>query len=151
MERTASLLAPLLKRLGIDEEVRFIRIRNDWQTIFETSLSIHMSPSRLLEGELLLTVDSPIWMQQLSFCKPDLLAKLKQYGVRDLRFRVGAVSRRAGKKKAADVPETRELTADDKGFIDRLTCDISNAELREAVRTAATRSLRSKKREADRH
>ncbi len=91
MEKAGSLLEPVVKRLGIESGVRLSRIKNDWHTLFEKPLSLHMSPSRLTGGELLLNVDSPIWIQQLNFLKKEILKKLSRYGVREIRFRIGKV------------------------------------------------------------
>ncbi len=52
----------------------------------------HMSPSLLARGELLLTVDSPVWLQELNFFRGDILRKLSSYGVSAIRFRIGRVS-----------------------------------------------------------
>ena len=143
MEKAGPLLGPVLRRLGIEAGVRLARIRNDWHKIFDKTLSAHMSPSQFSEGELLLNVDSPIWIQQLSFYKKDLTAKLGAYGVREVRFRIGRVGRTQQVKEAA--PAAAELTAEEKEFIDGLLEKIGDAELRSAVRAAAEKSLRMKK------
>jgi hypothetical protein len=145
MERAETLLTPLLKRLGIDEDVRLARVKNDWHSIFDKPLSSHMSPSRLLEGELLLNVDSPIWMQQLGFCKNEILSKLKKYGVRDLRLRVGKVSTKTKDLKGPETSKIKELPAEEVTFLDQLVSAINDDELKGAIRNAAERSFRAKK------
>ena len=149
MERAESLLTPLLKRLGIDEDVRLIRIKNDWQRIFDKPLALHMSPSRLLEGELLLNVDSPIWMQQLNFCRNEILCKLKKYGVRDLRLRVGKVSWKTRDLEGPETLKIKELPAEEVTFLNQLVSAVSDNELKGAIRNAAERSFRAKKRRAE--
>ncbi len=149
MERAESLLTPLLKRLGIDEDVRLIRIRNDWHRIFDKPLSLHMSPSRLLEGELLLNVDSPIWMQQLNFCRNEILCKLKKYGVRNLRLRVGKVSWKTKDLEDPGPLKIKELPAEEVTFLDGLVSGVGDNELKDAIRNAAERSFRAKKRRAE--
>lgn len=148
MDRAESLLAPILRRLGIDEDVRLLRIRKDWHIIFDRPLASHMSPSRLLEGELLLNVDSPIWMQQLSFSKNELLDKLRKYGVKNLRLRVGRVSRRTDGTKGPEIPPQIELAAEDAEFLDQLISDIRDEELKETIRTVAKKSLSAKRRKS---
>lgn len=143
MEKAGSLLGPVVKRLGIESGVRLSRIKNDWHNLFERPLSLHMSPSRLTEGELLLNVDSPIWIQQLNFLKKEILAKLSGHGVREIRFRIGKVSHVRNSEETCQKPS--ELSSDDASFIECLVNQISDAELRNAVRAAAEKSLRTKK------
>lgn len=140
MKSTGTLLGPIVKRLGIEEGVRLIRIRNDWHTIFDSPLSLHMSPSILSEGELLLNVDSPIWIQQLSYYKREILTKLSTYGVRDVRFRVGRITRE--KQLRQSTAAITELSSEDALFISGLVSDIRDDELKKAVKGAAEKSMR---------
>ncbi len=139
MEKAGFLLSPLLKRLGIEEDVRLQRIRNDWHNLFEKPLSIHMSPSKLFEGDLLLSVDSPAWMQQLGFCKKEILNILAAYGVRDVRFRIGRVSQESGRKLPACAPS--ELSTEETLFISDLLAGIDDEMLRESICRAIEKSL----------
>jgi Dna[CI] antecedent, DciA len=143
MEKAESLLSPLLKRLGIDEDVRLQRIRNDWQTLFEKPLSLHMSPSRLFEGDLLLSVDSPAWMQQLGFCKKEILRKLAGYGVRDLSLRIGRVSTKNRHKDHAR--KTAELSSEETFFVSDVVSGIGDELLRKTIRKTIEKSLLSAK------
>lgn len=142
MEKAGSLLGPLVKRLGIESGVRLSRIKNDWRTLFDKPLSLHMSPSKLTEGELLLNVDSPMWVQQLNFYKKEIAAKLTGYGVRGIRFRIGKVSPVGShEEKGRKLPD---LSSEDVLFIDRLIGTINDVELKNAVRGAVEKSLRKK-------
>jgi hypothetical protein len=144
VEKAASLLSPLLKRLGIDEAVRLQQIRNDWQTLFDQPLSLHMSPSRLFEGDLLLSVDSPAWMQQLGFYKKEILKKLAGYGVRDLRFRIGRVSPKSSQKDHSR--KAAELTSEETLFISDVVSGVDDEALRDIIRKTIEKSLLSAKR-----
>ncbi len=142
MEKADSLLGPLLRNLGIEEGVRLARLKNDWHTIFEKPISLHTSPSRLSEGELLLNVDSPIWIHQLSFCKGAIIEKLGAYGVRDVRFRIGKIPQK--KQREQHARRAVQLSSDDALFISELTSGIGDEELKEAVRGAAEKSFRTR-------
>lgn len=141
MKRTSSLLEPVIARLGIAEGVRLIRIKTDWDKIFDKPLSLHMWPSKYSEGTLLLNVDSPVWSHQLSYHKNTILKKLGNYGVRDIRFRVGKISRK--EQPVPDVRDIPELSGEDASFISGLVSEIGDAELREAIRGAAEKSLKA--------
>ncbi len=145
MEKAGSLLEPVVRRLGIESGVRLSRIRADWNILFDKPLSQHMYPSRLADGELLLNVDSPVWVQQLNFYKNQITAKLGGYGIRGIRFRIGKVSTvREKEGKSLKLPE---LSSEEACFVERLLDTISDAEIRNAVRGAAEKSLRATKKE----
>ncbi len=143
MEKAGSLLGPVIKRLGIESGVRLSRIKNDWYTLFDKPLSLHMSPSKLTEGELLLNVDSPMWIQQLNFYKKEITAKLSGHGVREIRFRIGKVSTLKPREENSRKPS--KLSSEDERFIEGIADTIGDTELRNAVRRAAEKSLRTKK------
>ncbi len=134
MEKAGSLLGPVVKRLGIESGVRLSQIKKDWHTLFEKPLSLHMYPSRLTEGELLLNVDSPIWIQQLNFFRKDILTKLSRYGVREIRFRIGKIS--LVKVCEEPRPKPSELSSEDASFIECLVDHISDVELKCGARSS---------------
>ncbi len=144
MKKAGSLLDPVFRKLGIEAGVRLERIRSEWQTLFDRPLSLHMSPARLSEGELLLSVDSPIWIQQLNYYKHEIVEKLTGYGVREVRFRLGRVA------AFRNVPQSGQslpsLSPDDEKFVNELADCVGDPEIGKAVRSAAERSLRAKKR-----
>jgi hypothetical protein len=139
--KTSSLLEPLIAKLGIGEGVRLARLKTHWDDIFEKPLSLHMWPSKYSEGTLLLNVDSSVWIHQLSYHRNAILEKLRTYGVRDIRFRVGKLSRRAAQPREAR--RLREISGEDSSFLASLASEIGDAELREAITSAAEKSLRA--------
>jgi hypothetical protein len=143
MKKAEAVLGPMLKRLGIESGVRLERIRNDWFAILDPSLSAHMFPSGCTGQELLVNVDSPVWMQQLTYYKKEIIRKLSSYGIADVRFRLGKVRKKKqndrGKKKA------RTLSADDVSFVSSLVSDIRDEHLKESIRKAIEKSLASTK------
>ncbi len=148
MERTSSLLEPVFVKLGIAEGVRLIRIKTDWDKIFDKPLSLHMWPSKYSEGSLLLNVDSPVWVHQLTYHKSAILKKLGVYGVRDIRLRVGKISRKA--QPVSVVYDVPGLSPEDSSFISGLVSGIGDAELREAIKGAAKKSFQANKTEEKR-
>ncbi len=143
MIKTDYLLTPILKNLGIEEGVRLVSIKNNWHYIFEKPLSLHMSPSRLSEGKLLINVDSPIWLQQLSYYKREITKKLDAYGVKDVHFRIGKLFHK--KQFVSKRQKTAELSSEDTLFVSELISQISDDTIKEAVKRALEKSLSSKK------
>lgn len=143
MFRTDSLLAPILKNLGIEESVRLAQIKNNWHDIFSKPLSAHMFPSKLSEAELLINVDSPIWMQQLSFYKKEILGKLNAYGVKNVRFRIGKVLQK--KQTVRPGQKNTALSGEETIFMSEVLSGISDENLKASVKKALEKSLSSGK------
>jgi hypothetical protein len=141
MEKTDSLLMPFLRRLGIESGAHLARIKENWHAIFAEPLSAHMYPARLSDGEILLNVDSPLWMQQLSYHKREIISKLSSYGVREVRFRTGRIPRAKHGKQA--LRRYGELSPEDAAFVEDLLPGIRDNDLRNAVKSAAEKSLTS--------
>jgi len=91
VQRAGSLIDSIMKDLGLSEGVALSRIKSNWPELFQPPLVYHMSPSALREAELLLNVDSPEWLQQLSFYREEILKRLGPFGVKEVRFRLGRV------------------------------------------------------------
>lgn len=145
MRKVSTLIPRLLKELGLEEAARFERIRKEWSAIFREPLSLHMSPSTLKNGELLIAVDSPAWLQQISLFKPDITKKLNAYGVTDVRFRIGRIAKPAGGTRRANEDRPKErpsLGRDALREIDETVSGLKDGGLRENVRRAMEQSLR---------
>lgn len=93
MQRAGSALSPVLKELGMESAIALHRLRGQWGSLFGEALSLHARPVSLSGGRLLINVDSPVWLQELSFLKADMAEKLKGFGVKDIRLRLGRIRR----------------------------------------------------------
>lgn len=139
MKKAETVLGPMLKQLGIENGVRLQRIRNDWPDIFEKSISPHMFPAALNEGELLLHVESPAWMQQLTYYKKEIIQKLSSYAITDVRFSLGRITNR--KKKQEVQKPKRALSSEEASFAASVVADIRNQALKDSIRKAIEKSL----------
>lgn len=139
MNKAETVLGPMLKQLGIENGVRLQRIRNDWPDIFEKSISAHMFPAALKEGELLLHVESPAWMQQLTYYKKEIIRKLSSYAITGVRFRLGSITKKK-EERAAHKP-VRSLSSEEISFAASVVAEIRNEELKDSIRKAIEKSL----------
>ncbi len=139
MKKAETVLGPMLKQLGIENGVRLERIRNDWPDLFEKSISSHMSPATLKEGELLLHVESPAWMQQLTYYKKEIIRKLSSYAITEVRFRLGRITKKKQKQEAQK--PMRTLSSEEVSFAASVVADIRNEELKDSIRKAIEKSL----------
>jgi hypothetical protein len=141
VKRADSLLLTVINELGINDGVRLAEIKRNWYNLFSKPLSYHMSPSMLSNGEILLNVDSPAWLQELNFYKEDIIKKMSSYGVRAVRFRLGRVStksevsppRFAERGRGSQKSEARSLTHEELSYIENTVSKISGEALRETV------------------
>ena len=144
MYRADSLLKPFIKDLGIEEGIKLSEIRRHWTTLFREPLSCHMAPSLLNRGELLLTVDSPVWLQELNFYREDILKKLVSYGLSAVRFRLGRVSAKM-KTEIKKQKSNARLTDTEKVFIQKAVSGIRDEALKETLKMTMERAITSGK------
>lgn len=144
MKKAEAVLGPMLRQLGIESGVKLERIRNDWFRIFDPSLSSHMYPAGCTRNELLLNVESPAWMQQLTYHKKDVVQKLAVYGITGVRFRIGKI--RGMNQPPRKGGKARVLSEEDISFAAAAASAITDAQVRESVRKAIEKSLSSSKR-----
>jgi hypothetical protein len=133
VKRADFLLFPLVKDLGIESSMRLMEIKKNWHNLFNEPLSSHMSPCKLFEGEMLLNVDSPVWLQELNYLKKDIIEKLSPYGIRDIRLKLGKVSKRIESEGSSKGMRIKKLTPEELSYIDKTASQIDDEELRETV------------------
>lgn len=139
MERADSLLTPLIRNLGIEDAVRQGYIKKEWACIFERPVSLHMSPANLKEGELLINVDSPVWLQQLSFYKETIIKKLHPFGIKTVRFKLGRVL--PEKKQDKTTSRRQALTTNEHSYIEETVSSIPDQELKDRIKKAIEKSI----------
>jgi hypothetical protein len=148
MKRIGPLLSGIFSDLGIGDRMKLEKLRREWLGIFHEPMSVHTFPSEIKDGELLITVDSPIWLQQLGFFKRDILTKLVGFDIKSVRFRHGRITRddrvsslRSGSNETKPVHELRDSEI---AWIDKTVSDIEDDELKDAVRKAIEKAFRQK-------
>lgn len=148
MHRGSPLFLSLLRELGLEDRYRVDTLQREWSALFGEPLSLHTCPSGLKEGELLVTVDSPLWLQQLKFFKEEMLKRLQSFGVRTIRFRHGSIyaSRRRGPghttpQSSPPALPSRPLDDADRTWIEQTIASIADEELRETLARAMEKAL----------
>lgn len=147
-ERVGTILKPLLTRLSLEERITLDRLRHEWSRIFPEPLSLHTGPAELDKGTLVISVDTPVWLQQLKFFRQDILGKLSGHGIRDVRFRLGRVSCGQTGGAGADTDrkarqKKREPSESELRWIDETLRPVDDEDVREALRRALSKSLGS--------
>ncbi len=91
----ASQLVPqVMKKLGLEQRLQQSQVFFLWPEIVGSDVARHAQPVSLRNGLLVVTVDHPVWLQELSrYHKPLMLQKVQERigkkAVRDICFRIG--------------------------------------------------------------
>jgi hypothetical protein len=145
VRRADSLLAPVIRDLGIRNGVRLAGIRKAWSSVFTGPLPLHTYPLVLSGNELLIAVDSPVWLQELQFHREDILRRLSPYEVKAVRFRIGRVSTYAEPPVRSRKTGARSLTDKERSFIQEEASKVSDEDLKEQLKTTIEKSITSGK------
>lgn len=143
MKKAGELILPFVRDLGIENNVRLYEIKKNWDNLFKEPLSFHIYPFRLSEGEIIINVDSPVWMQELNYYRDDIVKKLSGYGVKEVRFRLGKVSMKT--EQRGQKSEIRGLTTEERSYINELVSPIDDHELKEKIKKAIEKSIIAQK------
>lgn len=143
MNRVGGLILPALKTWGIGEALRLEDIRKSWPKIVGGQISSHTSPVALKDSELVINVDSPVWLQQLSFLKDDLTRKLCAFEVKSVRFRHGRIAVSGDNSSAAEsaLKARKILGSEAAGEIEEAVSGVKDPELRDSIRKLMERAL----------
>ncbi|MCG3150256.1 MAG: hypothetical protein PCFJNLEI_03737 [Verrucomicrobiae bacterium] len=87
------LVPGVMKRLGIEQRLYEAQVFHQWSQIVGTEVAKHAQPVSLTNKLLRVSIDHPVWHQQLLPLKPLILQKVRdrigKAAVRDIVFRIG--------------------------------------------------------------
>jgi len=139
-----SILSGLSKRLGLESRLVELRLQRRWRDIVGEPMASHTWPAQIRFKKLYLVVRNSVWLQQLTFLKPALLAKLQAESgtgsVTDIAFRVGEIP---GETEAsqASLPSDLGSTQSEKSWAELAshTAMIQDPSIRERLREVISR------------
>ncbi|MBH0204978.1 MAG: DUF721 domain-containing protein [Nitrospira sp.] len=95
LDSFGSILDGLAKRLGLESRLLELRLQHEWRDIVGEPIGSHTWPAHIRFKKLSLVVRNSVWLQQLTFLKPALLAKLNEAAgtelVKEIVLRVGDI------------------------------------------------------------
>ena len=128
----SDLLSAILRGTPAEKRLKEGEIWLVWEDAVGSRIASHARPAGFRDGTLTVTVDSAPWMQQLSFLKRDIVgkvnAKLRSELVKDLYFKAGKIAG-APAAKQPHVPKRRQLTAEERAWIDEQTASVDDPDL----------------------
>lgn len=128
----SDLLGAFLRGTPAEKRLSEGRIWVVWDEAVGARIAVHAQPCAFREGTLTVTVDSAPWMQQLSYLKKDLIAKvngaLEEELVTDIFMKAGRIApRTAAKPKAV---KQRALSEEEIALVTEQAALVQDPELR---------------------
>jgi len=150
LDRLSRTLGSMLKARGLGSRLDEYRVFGQWEKSVGPVIARHAQPQTVRGKKLTLVVDSPAWMQQLSLLKPQIVEKvnrnLGKETIKDIMLRLGEVDSR---NHASEAPPARTaLGRDEREKIEGYVREISDTDIREAVRRVIEKDFLSRKRSA---
>jgi predicted nucleic acid-binding Zn ribbon protein len=136
------ILRKIVKSHGLEGGAVLNTLNKKWGSLMGQAIAAHTVPETVRNHILTIVVDTPQWMHHLSFYKEDIVEKLKSYNINGIRFRVGRVD--AGATKAVNT-EDIELTDDESKYLDSVTKNIRDEELRKQFQSLIAHGLKKGK------
>jgi len=143
LDSCSNILSGLAKRLGLESKLLEARLQRHWPEIMGEPIASQTWPAHIRFKKLYLTVRNSVWLQQLTFLKPTLLAKLHEAAetamIEDIMLRVGEVPLPIS---ASTSSSTDEIFADAEVGVemDPHTAGIQDPDLRKRFTKAILRS-----------
>jgi predicted nucleic acid-binding Zn ribbon protein len=105
----SSLISDALKRAGLDGIVKEQMCVAVWDEVVGKPVSDAAQPDFVKDGKLFVTTKSPVWANELTFYKQEMIEKLNRRAggdaLKDIVFKSGRFPRRAAKPVMEDGPE----------------------------------------------
>ena len=134
-EPIGDILKERIGALGWECRLREEEVLTSWDAAVGPQIAAHARPSHITDHRLTIVTESPVWTQQLSLLKPDLLRRIaRNFGpdvVTELYFVTGKIEpTHASPRAAAHRPAVISLPAD----LESDLAGIPDAEVRDSVR-----------------
>lgn len=138
------ILKGIIKDFGLEKGIAGALLQIRWREIVGPQIASHTYPAEIRFDTLHLTVDSAVWMHQLSFLKQEIIEKcnriLGKASIRKIQLRTGPLPPPLDPPLEAPALKGK-CTVEEEGFIEQQVSSIPDAALKEVVRRALRRHL----------
>ena len=142
---TERIIGEAAKKLSLADRLPAAKIMQCWHEIVGETVASRSCPLFLRRGRLVIRVSHPSWMQELSLLKAEIIARiaavLPSQKITDIRLEAGELPAGYGKNQLVPVVSHRELTPDEKEFVDCSVSAIADEELRSIARRAMAKGF----------
>lgn len=150
VDKLSVTLGKLLRSRGLESSLSEYRIQGQWEKAVGAGIARHAQPQTVQGKKLVLVVDSPAWMQQLSLLKPELIEKLNKAlgreAVSSITLKLGEVSSRSRKTEEA-APARAELDPKERAEIEASLRELRDPDIKEIMRRLIEKDVSSRKKE----
>ena len=144
LDSFGTILSGLSKRLGLQSHLFELRLQQQWRDVIGEPVASHTWPAHLRFKKLYLIVRNSVWLQQLIFLKPTLLAKLNEQAgsevITDLAFRVGEIPEASAAATEA-LPEHVQVSEAAHIEADAHAAAVQDPELRQRLASVMARAF----------
>jgi hypothetical protein len=148
IEKLSNTLQKIISAGGLAGRLGIYRVMGQWEPAVGAVIASHAQPLSLRGKKLLVQVDSPVWMQQLSMLKPELIEKVNgrmgEIMIKDITLKLGEVGPR--KKPASPAAPPVPLTREEQYLVETYVKDVAEPEIRTALMRLIEKDLMNKKR-----
>jgi len=143
LDSCSTILSGLAKRLGLESRLLELRLQHQWPGIIGEPIASQTWPAHIRFKKLYLTVQNSVWLQQLTFLKPTLLAKLHDAVgmamVEDIVLRVGEIPSSTSASPSVSSADETSPESDRDLQMDPHTAGIRDPDLRKQFTKAILR------------
>ncbi|MFA7691908.1 MAG: DUF721 domain-containing protein [Candidatus Hydrogenedentes bacterium] len=78
------ILQKMLDTTTLGENLEQAKIWEHWEELTGKHLAAHCKPVNIKEGQLRITVESPVWMHKISYIKWDLIQRINRMAGKEI-------------------------------------------------------------------
>ncbi|MCX7914351.1 MAG: DUF721 domain-containing protein [Thermodesulfovibrionales bacterium] len=143
MEKIQSILNPLYDEIGLTKFLLLEEVKAKWDFLVGSPLNMHTYPFELRDSELIINVDSAIWLQQLKFMQSMILSKLGDYPIKSIRLRIGKIKKRRKGNGHSQTPikqHSKDFFKDEPEWLKIAISFVRDPEIKDQIRRAVITS-----------
>lgn len=147
LQAIKSILENIVPNINGAPPLAYFHIRELWKETVGVHIARKTSADGIRNGVLFVNVETSVWMQELTFMKPEILRRLNEAlsapGIKDIRFRLGKMQPGENDSDHDMAP----LTEEERTLIEKQTASIKDTDIRASLQSlfAAQVKLRDKK------
>ena len=145
--RISNVLEKLLPSYGLRTRLAEWSLKLKWREMVGEQVAAHSEPIRLNFKRLVVMVDSPAWVQHLTFLKPELMEKIQhslgKEAITEIRFKVGSLSKSVPSPSFSPPaqPLRSRLDEEEVDLVEEYLRPLQDPTLKERMRSLITRSF----------
>ncbi|MDH4226370.1 MAG: DUF721 domain-containing protein [Deltaproteobacteria bacterium] len=144
----SGVLTRSFEGIGIDHMLREYRVKKLWEDAVGKNMARHARADKLKKQSLYITAENTAWANEFVYLKKTVMEKINSLAKEDLVKEI--IVKTTGKKDDKLIPakkplktfKKREVTPEEIAEINRLTEDVKDPVIRNAMRRAMTESKR---------